>query len=310
MAKDIGFNVNKFVKGGKDSSGHVLETDMVSVVEKSVTGPVPKRGRKKKEESASVAIPTAQTSMSYLQENIPYASAYADTNRQLDEVIMQLDTLGAEIVSELQVVRSSKTLRNKYNYINDMTSTATSILSSKLAAIKEKNSSIGTINKLELDRQKQLKTTASEEDDNMRIANLYDSFINTPIGVGTAGLGPNMQDILTGGMGQVPGVTKMQIGGDQAAWEQNLSPAENRMLLEAKGTIDTIVVYDEVSGNRWFDVVDKVTRQPVPNVEKPDSTYIYDLDINVRGGFAKDNNRNVTYPLVVIHGNDTSISEY
>ena len=56
--------------------------------------------------------------------------------------------------------------------------------------------------------------------------------------------------------------------------------------------------------------VTDIISQPVPNVEKPDSTYIYDLDINVRGGFAKDSNRNVTYPLIVVHGNDTSITEY
>jgi hypothetical protein len=223
---------------------------------------------------------------------------------------MQLDALGGEIVSELQVVRGSKTLRNKYNYINDMTATAASIINAKLSAIKEKNKTINDVNRMELERMKQLKTTTSEEDDNTRIANMYDAFINTPVGIGRAGLGPNMQDILTGGMGNIPNVTKMSIGSDQAAWEQGLSPAENRMVLEAKGAIETIVVYDEVTGNRWFDVVDKNTRQPVPNVEKPDSTYIYDLDINVRGGFAKDGNRNTTYPLVIVHGGDTSINEY
>ena len=93
-------------------------------------------------------------------------------------------------------------------------------------------------------------------------------------------------------------------------WEANLNPAENRMLLEAKGTIETVVMYDSVSGNRWFEVVDKVTRQPVPNVEKPDNSYIYDLDINVRGGFAKDSNRSVSYPLICVNGGDASITEY
>ena len=310
MAKDIGFNVNKFVKGSEDSKSHSLESDMVTVVESTVN-PGQKRSRKKKEETIMTPIPAAQTSMSYLQENIPYASAYNDTNRQLDEAIMQLDMLGGEIVSELQTVRSSKTLRNKYNYINDMTATAASIINAKLSAIKEKNKTINDVNRMELERMKQLKTTASQEDDNTRIANLYDAFINTPVGVGRAGLAPNMQDILTGGMGNIPDVARMSIGGnDQTAWEQSLSPAENRMVLEAKGAIDTVVVYDDATGNRWFDVVDKVTRQPIPNVEKPDPTYIYDLDINVRGGFAKDSNRNVTYPLIVVHGNDTSITEY
>jgi hypothetical protein len=308
MAKEVGFNVNKFVKGDEDAKDHALETEVVSTVD--TTAVATTKRRKSKENTEVLAPIAAQTSMSYLQENIPYASAYNDTNRQLDEAIMQLDALGGEIVSELQVVRGSKTLRNKYNYINDMTATAASIINAKLSAIKEKNKTINDVNRMELERMKQLKTTTSEEDDNTRIANMYDAFINTPVGIGRAGLGPNMQDILTGGMGNIPNVTKMSIGSDQAAWEQGLSPAENRMVLEAKGAIETIVVYDEVTGNRWFDVVDKNTRQPVPNVEKPDSTYIYDLDINVRGGFAKDGNRNTTYPLVIVHGGDTSINEY
>jgi hypothetical protein len=190
-----------------------------------------------------------------------------------------------------------------------MTQTATSILSAKLAAIKEKNATINNINKLELDRSKQIKIAASEEDDNMRIANLYDAFVNTPIGGGPGVLGPSMQEIIAGGANG-PSVPMMSIGNDQQAWEAGLNPAENRMLLEAKGAIETVVMYDSVTGNRWFEVVDKATRQPIPNVEKPDSSYIYDLDINIRGGFAKDGNRNTSYPLIVINGTDTSITEY
>ena len=59
-----------------------------------------------------------------------------------------------------------------------------------------------------------------------------------------------------------------------------------------------------------YEVVDKVTKQPVPNVEKPDNNSVFDLDINTRGGFAKDSNRNVTYPLIVLNGGDTSMLEY
>ena len=251
----------------------------------------------------------AATSMSYIQQNIPYASAYIDTNQQLDETIAQLNILGSEIVADLNMVRGSRTLKNKYSAINDMTQTATSILSTKLAAIKEKNSTINNINRLELDRLKQVKVSASEEDDNTRIANLYDAFINTPIGAGPGVLGPSMQDIIAGGQAG-PSVPMMSIGNDQQLWEAGLNPAENRMLLEAKGAIETVVMYDSVTGNRWFEVVDKITRQPIPNVEKPDNSYIYDLDINIRGGFAKDGNRGVTYPLICINNGDTSITEY
>lgn len=305
----MSFNINKFVKGSEDYSDHDLQQEAVVVTE---TIDETKKKRKSKKEVAVVqesAPAIASTSMSYIQQNIPYASAYVDTNQQLDETINQLNILGSEIVTDLNMVRGNKTLRNKYGIVNEMTQTATSILSAKLAAIKEKNSTINTINKLELDRLKQVKVSVSEEDDNTRIANLYDAFINTPIGAGPGILGPSMQDIIAGGQAG-PSVPMTSIGNDQQMWEAGLNPAENRMLLEAKGAIETVVMYDSVTGNRWFEVVDKITRQPVPNVEKPDSSYIYDLDINIRGGFAKDGNRGVSYPLICINGADTSITEY
>ena len=306
----MSFNINKFVKDSNDYTEHKLEKDL-TVVAETIDNDASKKKKPKKTEIATTSATTIvpSTSMSYIQENIPYASAYAETNQQLDETIAQLNMLGGEIVNDLYMVRSNKTLRNKYNIVNEMTQTATSILGAKLTAIKEKNSTINSINKLELDRLKQIKVSASEEDDNARIANLYDAFVNTPIGAGPGILGPSMQDIMASGQAG-PSVPMMSLGSDQQAWEAGLNPAENRMLLEAKGAIETIVMYDSVTGNRWFEVVDKTTRQPIPNVEKPDSSYIYDLDINIRGGFAKDGNRGVSYPLICINGGDTSITEY
>lgn len=307
----MAFNINKFVKGSEDYSNHDLQQEAVIVTETIDESKKKKRNNKKNlPETINNTVPAIpSTSMSYVQENIPYASAYLDTNQQLDDTIAELNILGSEIVTDLNMVRSNKTLRNKYNIVNEMTQTATSIINTKLAAIKEKNSIINSVNKLELDRLKQIKVSASEEDDNIRIANLYDAFINTPIGAGPGVLGPSMQDIIAGGQAG-PSVPVMSIGNEQQAWEAGLNPAENRMLLEAKGAIETVVMYDSVTGNRWFEILDKTTRQPVPNVEKPDNSYIYDLDINIRGGFAKDGNRGVSYPLICINGGDTSITEY
>jgi len=312
MAKkeQLGFNINSFIKGSpEEKMVNVYSDNTPDIIDEEPK----KKTRKKQAESppavAAPAFPVPQTSMSYIQENIPYATAYQETNKQLDESIAQLNILGGELMTELQSVRASKTLRNKYNYINDMTTTCTSIISAKLAAIKEKNKTINDINHLELSRLKELKTQANAEDDNTRIANMYDAFINTPIGVGKGVLAPPMQDMMM----IDSAIPQAMIGStmnEQSMWEQSLDPAQNRMVLEAKGTIETIVVYDNATGNRWFDVVDKVTRQSVPNVERPDSSYIYDIDINVRGGFAKDSMRNKVYPLVVLNPDNDSINQY
>lgn len=304
--KNNGFNVSSFVEGNEEHKDLTI-TREIAVVE---TTPVQRKRSKKKEEAAvgEVVIPTPQTSMSYIQENIPYQIAYNETNQQLDESIKQLNMLGAEVMGDLQMIRGSKTLKNKYGFLNDMTGNAVAIINAKIAAIREKNKTINDVNNLEIRRIKELKIQSTEEDDNTHIANLYNAFVNTPIGMGPGILGPSVQDTMLIGGGA--DLARATIGGDQAAWEQTLDPAQSRMLLEAKGAIETVVVYDESTGNRWYDVVDKNTRQPVPGVEKPDASYIYELDINVRGGFAKDSNRNVVYPLVVINNGNTSISEY
>ena len=304
-----GFNPNKFIKNSSECADHSVDK---VVVTKTVEA-APSKSKEKKTEVAVVdntaIAPT--TSLSYLQSDMPYMTAYQETNNQLDDSINQLNMLGNELMSEFVTVKNSKTLKNKYNYMNDMTSTLTNIISTKIGAIKEKNKTINDVNNLELKRMQQLKTTMNEDDDNTKIMNMYDAFVNTPIGVGGGRdiLGPSIRDLTVSGS-LSPDMNRMSIGTDQQMWEQSLSPAENRMVLNAKGVIDTVVMYDEVTGNRWFEVIDKTTGQPVPNVEKPDNTYIYELDINTRGGYAKDINRNTTYPLIIVNGGDASILAY
>lgn len=269
-----------------------------------------KRSSKKKDAEVVEPIPIPQTSMSYIQENIPYQVAYNETNQQLDHAIHQLNALGADMMADLNMVRSSKTMKNKYNIVNDLTENAVSIINAKIAAIKEKNKTINDVNNLEIRRIKELKLTASNEDDNTRIANMYHAFVNYPMSQGPSILGPNVQDVMFNN-GPVADMTRYSMGmDDTVAWQNSLNPAEQRMVLEAQGKIETVVVYDESSGNRYYSVVDKNTRQPVPNVETPDDSTIYNLDINVNGMYAKDINRNVTYPLVVINGSNSTINKY
>ena len=269
-----------------------------------------KRSSKKKDAEVVEPIPIPQTSMSYIQENIPYQVAYNETNQQLDYAINQLNALGADMMADLNMVRSSKTMKNKYNIVNDLTENAVGIINAKIAAIKEKNKTINDVNNLEIRRIKELKLTASNEDDNTRIANMYHAFVNYPMSQGPSVLGPNVQDVMFNN-GPVADMTRYSMGmDDTTAWQNSLNPAEQRMVLEAQGKIETVVVYDESSGNRYYSGVDKNTRQPVPNVETPDDSTIYNLDINVNGMYAKDINRNVTYPLVVINGSNSTINKY
>ena len=305
-SESIKFNPEAFIS---ESENNDLVISM-PVEEPVSSKSTKKRSSKKKDVEMVESIPIPQTSMSYIQENIPYQVAYNETNQQLDHAIHQLNALGADMMADINMVRSSKTMKNKYNIVNDLTENAVSIINAKIAAIKEKNKTINDVNNLEIRRIKELKLSASNEDDNTRIANMYHAFVNYPMSQGPSVLGPNVQDVMFNN-GPVADMTRYSMGmDDTAAWQNSLNPAEQRMVLEAQGKIETVVVYDESSGNRYYSVVDKNTRQPVPNVETPDDSTIYNLDINVNGMYAKDINRNVTYPLVVINGSNSTISKY
>lgn len=305
-SESIKFNPEAFIS---ESENNDLVISM-PVEEPVSSKSTKKRSSKKKDVEVVESIPIPQTSMSYIQENIPYQVAYNETNQQLDHAIHQLNALGADMMADINMVRSSKTMKNKYNIVNDLTENAVSIINAKIAAIKEKNKTINDVNNLEIRRIKELKLSASNEDDNTRIANMYHAFVNYPMSQGPSVLGPNVQDVMFNN-GPVADMTRYSMGMDDTAeWQNSLNPAEQRMVLEAQGKIETVVVYDESSGNRYYSVVDKNTRQPVPNVETPDDSTIYNLDINVNGMYAKDVNRNVTYPLVVINGSNSTISKY
>ena len=305
-SESIKFNPEAFIS---ESENNDLVISM-PVEEPVSSKSTKKRSSKKKDVEVVESIPIPQTSMSYIQENIPYQVAYNETNQQLDHAIHQLNALGADMMADINMVRSSKTMKNKYNIVNDLTENAVSIINAKIAAIKEKNKTINDVNNLEIRRIKELKLSASNEDDNTRIANMYHAFVNYPMSQGPSVLGPNVQDVMFNN-GPVADMTRYSMGmDDTAAWQNSLNPAEQRMVLEAQGKIETVVVYDESSGNRYYSVVDKNTRQPIPNVETPDDSTIYNLDINVNGMYAKDVNRNVTYPLVVINGSNSTISKY
>lgn len=305
-SESIKFNPEAFIS---ESENNDLVISM-PVEEPVSSKSTKKRSSKKKDVEVVESIPIPQTSMSYIQENIPYQVAYNETNQQLDHAIHQLNALGADMMADINMVRSSKTMKNKYNIVNDLTENAVSIINAKIAAIKEKNKTINDVNNLEIRRIKELKLSVSNEDDNTRIANMYHAFVNYPMSQGPSVLGPNVQDVMFNN-GPVADMTRYSMGmDDTAAWQNSLNPAEQRMVLEAQGKIETVVVYDESSGNRYYSVVDKNTKQPVPNVETPDDSTIYNLDINVNGMYAKDVNRNVTYPLVVINGSNSTISKY
>lgn len=235
-----------------------------------------------------------------------YARSYGETNNLIRGAILQVDELASEIKSDLDVVRSSKTLKNKYTYITNLTASASSLLSTKIGAIKELNSTITQAHNLELNRFKTMKLDKENENDDMKMMDIYSAFINTPVGT-YAPPAPNIQDLALGvnnPSGNVSGVEMVVPMNNQP-----LTPEQNRMRMESNPNIVTVVRYDQTTGQRSFDVIDKVSGMSVPNYPRPDNFLLEDTTIDVHSGIARNRNVNTVWPLVV-SGSNAFISEY
>lgn len=319
----LGFNVLSFVKGSPEEKDMTIKNVPVEIV-----SPVPlpkKRGRKlgKSSESDSVSLqPIAQSSMSYVQQNIPYDNCYKETNDQLDDTIAQLNSLGLDVMGDIQLIRAAKTYKNKHMVLSNLVEQATGILNAKLSAIKEKNKVINDVQNLELKRLKDLKIDATEEDADTKIANMYSAFVSMPLGTMSNGNGlvgnmaPSQQNMLM--MGALPDMPRGSImpqdynnADMSSSWQSGLDPAQQRMLLQAKGAIDICVIYDNSNGSRRFAAIDKNTRQEVPGVELPSQESVWELSLNLAMGLAKDSNRGITYPIIIMNNEpNSSMSDY
>lgn len=265
------------------------------------------------EDSSSQPLPIYQTNQSYLD-------TYTETTGLLKGSVMQIDMLQNELKQEIDTIRNSKTLKRKYDYISTLTGTVGTLIGTKVTAIREMNKVITDSHNLDLKRLKDLKmdAKANEVDDNKRIMDMYEAFINTPVGSYS---GPNIlsspsiadltSNISIGAPTQASsGIVRVGMAEKDPyiEYSQNMSPSQNMMRLEQNPDIKTVVVYDASTSNRWFDVINLRTGESVPNVNKPDSMFLEDTSIDVRNGVARNAKLDITYPLIQV-GN-SNMSEY
>ena len=200
-------------------------------------------------------------------------------------------------------------MKNKYTYITNLTASAGSLLSTKIAAIKELNSTITQGHNLELNRLKTIKANEKEDNDDMRMMDIYSAFVNTPIGTYNPIGSPNIQELTLGVNNPSGNVSGVEMVNPNYAAGQPLTPEQNRMRMESNHNIQTVVKYDQSTGQRMFDVIDKNTGMSIPNYPRPDNFLLDDTTIDVHTGIARNRNINTVWPLVVV-GSNSFITEY
>ena len=254
-------------------------------------------------------IVKADTKSKKQEEN--YADKYTETDAILKSAIVQIDVGLAEMQQDITQIRSSKTLRNKYQQLSNIQSAMGAYISNKISAARELNNTITKCNELELRRAKEMKA-ANDQDSDKKIMDMYNAFIHTPIG-GQPGMQysmPSMQDLTfmegISGANIDPG-TVDDIGYQN--YLQSKSPAENMVLLSQDPNIKQVVMYDKSTGSRWFEVVDMRTGQPVPNTEKYDMMFMEHTTLDLNNMVATNTNIGESFPIIVV-GDSPVINEY
>lgn len=303
-------NLDVFKEGyvPPENNNENLAPSVIPVAEKDP--PKRKRGRPRKEDPQSTEIvqqnqqPVSNSDPSMCYGSEPYIGTYGETNDMLRYSIMQLDTLANDVKSEIDNIRRAKTLKGKYGYLSDLCSTASSLVSSKISAIKEINSVTSNCHKLELQRVKDMKASAvNQQDDDKYITDLYNAYINTPVGgvpnpalqYTSANVAGNM-GALMGGMNAAP-VNEEQ---NFQNYMNNLSPEQNRMILGNNSNIETVVAYDPNTGEKAFEVIDINTGMSVPNYPRPNAGLLDDTSIDIATGMASNTNIGQSWKVVVL----------
>ena len=105
-------------------------------------------------------------------------------------------------------------------------------------------------------------------------------------------------------------VTQIDTGnvGGYENYINNMTPQQHMMALENNPNVKQVIVYNERTGQRYFEVMDLSTMQPVPNTDKMDIMLIDEFELDLKNKVARSVNMNITMPLIVI--GDPTLSEY
>jgi len=283
----------------------------------------PVKKRKKKSETGTAIIRSDDTSLannpvSGTVEDIPTAYTYAETTGMLRETLGQIDALSTELVQEFNNVRASRTMKNKYNALTNISENIGSLLSSKIAAIREINSAITKSNDLDYKKYKDVKAAQGAMNDDKYIADLYKASLINPSMQPSGPSLPNPMPMINEGSMFGSGIIRANVdnsgnimGGDQAYlnYISNLSPEQNLMLYENNPNVKQVVVFDHATGNKFFQMMDMSNGQVVPNLPVYDQEFMADTTLDLAKGIAKNLNLNETFPIVQIN-QDSVKNEY
>ena len=254
----------------------------------------PKKKTKKRKTSSKINTDgTNKDDLDMLQSNEPYSKKYEETTEALKGAIVQLDMGLMDMQNDIQQIRASRTLKRKYDYLSMMQGNMGQFINNKISALREINNTITKCNDFELKRMKELKLSENAKDDDKTIMDMYNAFVSMPVSSGVQ-LGPAVHDISTVGRG----VNTAGVDDGFNNYMQNMSPAEVLMMYENDPDVQQVVMYDEATGARWFEIMNTRTGEVIKNADKHGNIIMEDTVLDLNNNIAKNINIGESYPIV------------
>jgi hypothetical protein len=229
-----------------------------------------------------------------------YATTYNITNMLLGGSIQQIDELASKIKEDLDYIRA-KNYKQKYDHICQLSGNMTGLMGDKIMAIREMNNVITTCHKLEMSKMKELKLNETVDDDK-RLMELYNAYINAPMGT-LAQPGNNIPlsslNMPTGNGIQI-GSNNITSDSGYDKYISELSPEQHAMMFESDPNVETVLVYDQTSHQKYFEVLNIATGEVIPNMPVPSQFVLEDCNVDIRNGIAKNIKLNKTWKLKLI----------
>lgn len=290
------FNIDALNAASNNKPIPKVDTTIVKSTKKS-------GGKKKKKEESETVVGTVEDEPKTLQ-------TYGYTSQLLGETLQQVDMVASEIKEELDVVRSSRTMKGKYTYLTNLTDNLATLLNTKANVIKEINNTITKSNELDYRREKDLRDSqAQQQGDDKYLMDLYHAFVANSNGNTLEQMGPTPTQAILPDSGIVRSTNINQsnngapVDAGYTNYLNNLTPEQNTMFYENDPNIKTVVVYDAATGEKHFQVMNIATGEVVPNVTVLDNRFMEDTTLDLKNRIAKNNNLRESFPIVVVNEN-------
>ena len=288
--------------GGMDFSSLLNSHTSLSVPTTTETT-TPKQRKKRNNSSANLDDVVTETTTTSSNTDEPYEKKYESTTSMLMNSVAQLDAGVMEMQGDVNLIRASKTLKRKYDYLSAIQGTIGQYIGTKVSALREINSTITKCNELELKRAKELRDKEGDQNTDKAIMDMYNAFISMPTDLNSTGmptvsqltLNPNTMGVATSNiMGDMSEEAGMQ------NYINNMNPAQRLTMYEQDPNIQEVVVYDNTTGARRFEVMNVATGEIIPNVDKHDMMFMDDTVLDLNTHVARNLNLNESFPIIEV----------